>query len=138
MELRCVLFCVCVFFSRVDYLLSFFCLLKPVKYCILMVAGLVEEWYFFKMDVRMFFNRLMSVTDTFIKKNVMKRNKTWFLNGWIICNLITQKVTLRAIIMSNKHSVLNRKRTKPLMNLRSCPYYKSFRIYFIYIRYQDT
>lgn len=63
----------------------------------------------------------------FYKKNVMKRNKTWFLNGWIICNLITQKnFTLRAIIMSNKHSVLNRKRieTKPLVNLRSSPYYE--------------
>lgn len=67
MELRSVLFCVC-FFQQGRLSVVFFCLLKPVKYCILMVAVLVEEWYFFKMDVRMFFNRLLSVTDTFIKK----------------------------------------------------------------------
>lgn len=45
-----------LFSSRVDSLLSFYCLLKPVKYCILMMAGQDEGWYFLflQMDMRRF------------------------------------------------------------------------------------
>lgn len=121
---ECVFACVCFLFKRGGFSAVFFCLLKPVKYCILMMAGL-EGWYFFLWKWKWGFKsdlRDLSVTDTFIRKYLIKKNKTWYFTGCIICNLIKSihytKQTLLFSINCNKND-LSSLNTSYHKNLRS-------------------